>query len=420
MEWYLVAEFRFCGRFSAQTQRPPSDPQWTWIDEAEAQRRWHSAGAELTVVPPADPMTGRVPYVVVITCGASPSYTVRRFLAPIFCDLELWWKNTGDGLALDVVHAMVFPEPAEEWDEAHVSTTARIGPDGSVYLTRAFRTDPGVRGSWVTEPASELAPLGISRLRRAEPAWGMWNELLDLSMFPNGVLSAAQIDTVFVAMRDDVGRSSAAAQPESTAAAQQPAAPAGEPSTSAMGDPEAAAASRAGAPAGSGGFRFCGRFDPVRQDAVAASSWIREDEARRVMYEVGGELTLVGPEESGVPRAVVVVACGPNPGFHVSRQVPPGVPDLTMRWHQVGDHMLLDRVSIMDYDEPVTAGDEPALTACTDIAADGSRRLTLSSKGSETIDTAEMPPIEIAEAVRPVPRWGAWAELLDAPPAIAR
>jgi hypothetical protein len=403
VEWFLVVEFRFCGRFSVQTQRPPSDTQGTWIDEAAAPRRWHTEGAELTAVPPADPATGRVPYVVVITCGASPAYTVRRFLPPIFCDLELWWKNTGDGLALDVVHAMVFPEPAEEWDEALVSTTARLRTDGSVYLTRAFRADPGVRDSWVTEPPSELAPLNAARLRRAEPAWGMWNELLDLSMLPAGVSDASEIDRVLVGMR------------EASSAAKQ----------RADSNSEGSASQHDGGPTawpepGAGGFRYCGSFDTRKQDVAATSSWLTEDQARRVMFEPGGELTLVGPEQGGVPRVLAVVECGHEPAFQVSRQMPPGVPDLIMFWRQNEQRMVLESASLLDYDEPIQPGDEPALKAQIQIGVDGGRRLMLSSKGSSTFDTAEMAPVDPAEAQRAVPAWGEWADLLDAPEAAAR
>ncbi|WP_127794260.1 hypothetical protein [Agromyces sp. LHK192] len=410
-----MGEFRYCGRFSETVQQPPSDPEWTWIEEAEALRRFQTIGAELTVVAPADP-SGFVPFAIVVTCGPVPSYTVRRFLAPAFCDLELWWGGTADGLFLDTVVVDVYPDAPDEFDQPSITTTLVIDPSGSGALRRFVRSQG--RTGLPEQQLSSLPGLDRERLFRSQPAWGEWQGLLDLTVFADGATSAAEIDEVLARMPDAsgavAGHESGSRESATDSASAAEDARTSEDASPLIADLDAWPA------AGSGGFRFCGAFDPVRQDVAAGSSWLTEAEARVAMADPDAELTLVGPLDDGVPRVLVVVSRGTERVFEVIRQSARGLADLIMWWRASGEVVVLDAVAIQDFEESARAGDAPVFVARTDIDADGARRLTLTSAGSATEDIAEMDPIDAADRVRPMPEWGEWAELLDAPAARAR
>ena len=172
-------EWRYCGRFVYQAQNAFPDSGLSWIDEAEAVRRYHDPSKELTIVPPVDESTGIVPWFMTVTTAESPSFTVTHQGLPGVPVSETWWKNLGDGrLFADIVEMWSYP-PAEEM-------LARSRGMALLHA-RALNNEDGTGRLLIREKGSTMDTTADRRfdpapLYRPVPEWGQWDELANAQL----------------------------------------------------------------------------------------------------------------------------------------------------------------------------------------------------------------------------------------------
>ncbi|WP_448719989.1 hypothetical protein [Microbacterium natoriense] len=171
-----MIEWRFCGRFSQNAQDAfPEDTGLSWIDEAEARRRYHDPAKELTLVPEVDATTGIVPWFITVTTKEFPSFTVTYQQPPGVPNFQVWWKDLGDG--------RLFSHRTDLWDypaehnplvrlrqsDALMHFVTRNKEDGTGRLTIHEKGSTRVTTADRTfDPALLYAPV---------PEWGQWDQL---------------------------------------------------------------------------------------------------------------------------------------------------------------------------------------------------------------------------------------------------
>jgi len=119
-------QWRYCGLYDYKDDEPAIG---RWLSEKTAQRRYHDPTKDLTIVPPADPSTGFVPYYISVTTAEYPSFKATILTPPGLITesgkeikagaphQELLWKNCQDG-RLFCFRAVVY-----EYPPAHMMPT---------------------------------------------------------------------------------------------------------------------------------------------------------------------------------------------------------------------------------------------------------------------------------------------------------
>ena len=172
-------DWRYCGQFNDWTQDAIPD-ELSWIDEAEAKRRYHLAGERLTAVPPVDAKTGVVPFFVVVTPAENPSFTVVRQMSPAYGvgarASDSWWNNLGDGrLFQDIATVYEYgpydPSDTRQSFKPVSKIESHNNEDGTGWMTIVeFNPRSRMRADRDSIPVDELyAPV---------PAWGEWDALV--------------------------------------------------------------------------------------------------------------------------------------------------------------------------------------------------------------------------------------------------
>ena len=181
-----MTEWRFCGRFNSWTQAP--DPDFGWVVEVEAHRRYATFGEPLTIVPPFDEGAECYPFYVVVGTGPDPEFTMLRQRAPGVTDLTVWWLRAAaePGLFCWSVEVFRYAEGVERHGDIR---DRKVPPDwgwsfmnredGSGALSQARPSlPPPVNKPRPLLPDERRSGVPVAGLYRAEPAWGEWESLL--------------------------------------------------------------------------------------------------------------------------------------------------------------------------------------------------------------------------------------------------
>ena len=172
-------EWRYCGRFGYMKQNAMPLPNLTWIDEAEAVRRYHDPSKELTIVPPVDESTGLVPWFITVTTAELPSFVVTYQGLPGVPVSRAWWRRSADG--------RLFGHMAEVWSYPPVEEI--LFRDESLALVHATVVNKEDGTGWlrVREKGSTMDTTADRRfdpapLYRPVPEWGQWDELANAEL----------------------------------------------------------------------------------------------------------------------------------------------------------------------------------------------------------------------------------------------
>ena len=179
-------QWRYCGLYDYKDDEPAIG---RWLSEKTAQRRYHDPTKDLTIVPPADPSTGFVPYYISVTTAEYPSFKATILTPPGLTTesgkeikvgaphQEILWKNCQDG-RLFCFRAVIYeyppvnmmPTPDTMW--AIARTQIDKNEDGTGHLQSWSQTEPD---NLLT---ADMGDFDVNELYSPFPEWGHWDELL--------------------------------------------------------------------------------------------------------------------------------------------------------------------------------------------------------------------------------------------------
>ena len=183
-----VSKWRYCGRFNDWIQDAVPEPEWTWINEDEARRRYADrTSGDFTIVPPVDEATGIVPFYIVVGSDTPPSFSIIQQRTPGVKSAQLTLRNVGEKLFAERADYFLYPEVAKVPSRRFFKPTTRYEylnrEDGTGKVLIAENVNqPGVKPTVTTGDRKDIHP---EDLYVPIPDFGEWDVLpLDYTVGP--------------------------------------------------------------------------------------------------------------------------------------------------------------------------------------------------------------------------------------------
>lgn len=171
-----MIDWRYCGRFNHWTQNAIPEPNLTWIDEAEAKRRYPLPAQELALIPVLQDPSGIVPWHINVTTGENPSFMITFQLPPGVPESRVRWRNVGNG--------RLFAHEAHIWDypEQPPHPMLRMKERDALMRFDFINYEDGTGRLLIYEKGSRDITTADRRIDPTTmyapvPAWGHWDEL---------------------------------------------------------------------------------------------------------------------------------------------------------------------------------------------------------------------------------------------------